>query len=165
MSDNGNVDTIYLALQHISQIVYANNHSSDAALSTGLQHGGTGGHETVFQLDPGEYITAVLGRHNGWVVQLCFVTSKGEFRCCCMLKLRLILRDARPDQSCVRWGCRWSIQMPSSEVERWKFDGSVIYYREKVSWQKAAPREDKLTETNFSDSRWLIGLLFVWAPF
>jgi hypothetical protein len=86
MSDNGNISAD-LVIQRHSQIVYANDHSREAARSTGLRHGGTGGHETVFQLDSGEHITAVLGRHDDWIVQLCFVTNKGESRCFVKIKV------------------------------------------------------------------------------
>ncbi|KAH7322356.1 Jacalin-like lectin domain-containing protein [Rhizoctonia solani] len=41
-------------------------------------HGGSGGRECFFHLESNEYIVAVLGRYNKYIVQLCFVTNKGR---------------------------------------------------------------------------------------
>ncbi|CAE6534671.1 unnamed protein product [Rhizoctonia solani] len=41
-------------------------------------HGGSGGKEGFFRLEPNEHIVAVLGRYNKYIVQLCFVTNRGR---------------------------------------------------------------------------------------
>ncbi|EUC54697.1 jacalin-like lectin domain protein [Rhizoctonia solani AG-3 Rhs1AP] len=78
-SDSAHIKTIRVRSEtYIDgiQITY-----EDTCSSTSQQadyHGGSGGKEHFFRLEANEHIVAVLGRYNGYIVQLCFETNRGR---------------------------------------------------------------------------------------
>jgi len=62
----------------ISKVTYADDRIGETIRVKAPEHGGHGGTQDSFQLKPGEYIAAVQGRHNNYIVQLCFVTNLGR---------------------------------------------------------------------------------------
>jgi hypothetical protein len=61
-----------------AQATYKTKYNRRNTSSKGLCYGGAGGQAQSFLLNPGEYIVAVLGRHDDWIVQLRFVTNRGN---------------------------------------------------------------------------------------
>lgn len=60
------------------KITYADNSSGEVTYSDGPVHGGEGGTEKSFKLEPGEHIVGVQGRQDKQIYQLLFTTNFGE---------------------------------------------------------------------------------------
>ncbi|KAG8713592.1 hypothetical protein FRC08_013058 [Ceratobasidium sp. 394] len=126
------------------QAEYGDNSSGKVTYSMGPCHGGLQGEETLFQLEPGEYITAVIGNNSSYVYQLGFVTNNGRVSPLCGGER----------------GQNFRCQAPLLK------DGKIMglsYIMGKRLVDLDYAQEVWHLRIAFSE-KWLNGLLLVWAP-
>ncbi|KAG8735792.1 Protein MICROTUBULE BINDING PROTEIN 2C [Ceratobasidium sp. 428] len=76
---NCSVDDVQSWCVENIQIEYAVSSSGSTNYSMGPSHGGVKAQkEMLFELEPGEHITAALGWANDWISQISFATNKGR---------------------------------------------------------------------------------------
>ncbi|KAG8777534.1 Zymogen granule protein 16 B [Ceratobasidium sp. 428] len=81
-SPSGHVSSVRVrsgSYVHSIQVTYRGENNRKQFVSPSWPHGGTGGLEDIFTLEPGEYITNVSGRYDHEkILQLYFTTNRGR---------------------------------------------------------------------------------------